>query len=225
MRKLLLAALALGVGSHGVAAPLPDAVPIEVFAALPAIEGPELSPDGTKVAAKIAVGGRQALIVRSLFGEGKPHALSDDRVDINWWHWVNDGWLVVGTGDEQTVYEEDVYVTRAVGVSADMTKIKPVDPMRSGIDADDVIWIADDGSARLLLSRETGIRDASEWYPSVFTVDVSTGKAKSVVASVAGVWDWDADAAGVVRYGVIYSDEGKKRGVLYRGPEGGRFQA
>ena len=216
-------ALALVAGSHaGIAAPLPDAVPVEVFAALPAIDHPKLSPDGTKIAGKIDINGKQVLLVQPLFGDGKPSALAEGKIDINWWEWVNDNWLVVGVGDDDVLYDEDVYVTRIAGVSADMKTIKWVDPNRSGVDADNVIWYAEDGSPRVLLSKETGVENETQWYPSVFDVDVSTGKAKLVVPSMDEVWDWEADASGTVRYGVIWHDD-KKRGVVYRGPGGGKF--
>ena len=217
-------ALALVAGSHaGIAAPLPDAVPVEVFADLPAIDHPKLSPDGTKIAGKIDINGKQVLLVQPLFGDGKPSALAEGKIDINWWEWVNDNWLVVGVGDDDVLYDEDVYVTRIAGVSADMKTIKWVDPNRSGVDADNVIWYAEDGSPRVLLSKETGVENETQWYPSVFDVDVSTGKAKLVVPSMDEVWDWEADASGTVRYGVIWHDD-KKRGVVYRGPGGGRFE-
>jgi dipeptidyl aminopeptidase/acylaminoacyl peptidase len=225
LRKFVfLGALALAAGARAVsAAPLPDAVPVEVFAALPLIEDPKLSPDGTKIAGKIAVRGKQLLLVQPLFGGGKPAALAEGKVDINWWSWVNDGWLVVGAGNDITLYGEDFYATTIFGVSADMKSVKEVDSRRTGIDADDVIWTAQDGSARVLLSKQTGIREDSEWYPSVFDVDVSTGRAKLVVYSRDEVWDWTADGAGNVRYGVIWH-EGKKRGIVYRPATGGNFQ-
>ncbi|GAA3902854.1 S9 family peptidase [Sphingomonas limnosediminicola] len=215
MRKsVLISGLALFASARGLAGPLPDAVPIEAFAELPTIESPDLSPDGTKIVAKIAVRGKQVLLVKSLFG-GAPVSMAQSDIDINWWRWVNNDWIVVGVGDEVNLYGEDLYATSIVGVSADMKKMLAVDPQRTGLVADDVIWIAQDGSPRLLLSKETGIKTESEWYPSVFDVDISTGKAKQVVYSHDGVWNWSADSNGVVRYGVIW-DEGKKRGGIYR---------
>jgi dipeptidyl aminopeptidase/acylaminoacyl peptidase len=208
--------------SNVLAAPLPDAIPVDVFAALPAVERPKLSPDGTKMAAKIAINGRQLLIVQPLFGGGKPSALAEGKIDINWWEWVNDNWLVVGVGDDDVLYGEDIYVKRVVAVSADMKTVKFIDKDRSGIEADDVIWYARDGSPRILLSKETGIDNESQWYPSVFDVDVSTGKTRLVVPSMDDVWDWDADAAGNVRYGTIWRD-GKKAGIVYRSPTDTKF--
>ena len=222
-RFAFVGALALAAGTGALSAPLPDAVPIEVFAALPSLDGPKLSPDGTKVAAKIAIGGQQYLIVQPLFGGGKPSAMAQDRSDINWWDWVNDNWLVIGVGDEEIIYGENYYIRAVVGASADMKTIRLIDRDRRGIEADDVIWMARDGSPRLLLSKPTGIKTADEWYPSVWDVDISTGKVKRVVHSREGVWDWAADASGVVRYGVIWR-EGKRQGIVYRGAEGDKFE-
>lgn len=224
MRKIgLLGALALIAYARGSnATPLPDAVPVEAFAALPSIESPKLSPDGTKIAGKIDLNGKQVLLVQPLFAGGKPAGLAKGQADINWWDWVNDAWLVVGIGDDVALEGEDYYATRILGVSADMKMVKRLDN-RTGIDADDVIWIARDDSAHVLLSKETGVDNKSDWYPSVFDVDVSTGRTRQVVASMEEVWDWSADAAGNVRLGTIWRD-GKKRGVLYRGPAGGSFQ-
>ncbi|HJP67443.1 MAG TPA: S9 family peptidase [Sphingomicrobium sp.] len=206
------------------AAPLPDAVPVEVFAALPTIEGPELSPDGTKILGRIAVNGKQMLIVQPLFNNGKPSALAQGKWDLNWWRWINDDWLVVGVGDTITLYDQEEYFTTIVTASADMKKVNPVDQYNLGLVGDDVIWIARDGSPRFLLSKETGVDDAINWYPSVFDVDASTGHVKKVVPSHPNVWNWAADGAGNVRYGVLRDDDGKRIGVLYRGPTGGSFQ-
>ncbi|GAA4749369.1 S9 family peptidase [Sphingomonas daechungensis] len=214
-------ALAGGTAAFG-ATPLPDAVPVEVFAALPGIESPELSPNGEKVAAKIAIDGQQYLVVQPLFG-GKTSALMEDKSDINWWQWVNDDWLVVGVGDNVSLYGMDFYATAIVGVSADMKTVKRVDPFRNGVEADDVIWYAKDGSPRVLLSKETGIETPMEWQPSVWDVDVSTGKGKMVTRAMDDVWEWDADPSGMVRYGIIWRD-GKRAGIYYRGPDGGNFQ-
>lgn len=177
-RIALVCSFALAAGTSALSAPLlPDAVPIEVFAALPTIENPKLSPDGTKVAAKIAIQGEQLLVVQPLFG-GKPAAMAQGRSDLNWWEWVNDNWLVVGIGEDVNIYGEDLYARQLVGVSADMKTINPIDRNRNGVEADDVIWYAKDGSPRLLLSKSTGVQTADDWYPSVFDVDVSTGRAK-----------------------------------------------
>lgn len=200
-------------------------VPVETFAKLPGMETPKLSPNGTRIAAKMAINGRQVLVIAPLFGGEKPKAVSAGAsVDINWWRWVGDDWLAIGVGSQDVLYGEDIYVTRTLGVKADMTKVNRIDWAHSGIRADDVLWVARDGTPRILLSRQTGIENESQWYPQVTEVDLSTGKTKTIAGSQANVFDWYADGAGVVRMGYRYDDDTRKAALLYRGTNGAPFK-
>jgi dipeptidyl aminopeptidase/acylaminoacyl peptidase len=205
----------------GSAAPLADVIPVETFAALPSVERPQLSPDGTKVAALVAVNGKQSLVIASLF-TGQKKILPPGEVDINWWRWVNDDWLVIGIGDTDTIAGEEIYVTRVAGVKADMTKLVPIDWKHTGQIADNVLWVARDGSPRILLQKQTGYFSYEDWYPSVWEADVSTGQAKKIVPSQTNVYEWDADAAGNVRLG-LYFESDSRRGVVYRTGGTGKF--
>ena len=192
-------------------------VPVETFAKLPGIENPKMSPDGTRIAAKMAIGGQQVLVVAPLFPGGKLAAVKvGASVDINWWHWVGDDWLAVGVGSQDVLYGEDIYVTRTLGVKADMTKVNRIDWTHSGVRADDVLWTASDGTPRILLSRQTGIESESQWYPQVAEVDLSTGRTKTIASGQSNVFDWYADGAGVVRMGYRYDDDSRKKALLYR---------
>ncbi len=198
-------------------ATLSDRVPVETFAKLPGIANPKLSPDGRRIAAKMAIDGVQVLVVAPLFPGGKLAAIKvGATVDINWWRWVGDDWLAVGIGSQDMLYGEDIYVTRTLGVKADMTKINRIDWKNSGVRADEILWTARDGTPRVLLSRQTGIESESQWYPAVAEVDLSTGKTKTVAGSQTNVFDWYADGAGVVRMGYRYDDDTRKSSLLYR---------
>ncbi|QCB41086.1 S9 family peptidase [Sphingomonas sp. PAMC26645] len=198
-------------------ATLSDRVPVETFAKLPGIANPKLSPDGRRIAAKMAIDGVQVLVVAPLFPGGKLAAIKvGATVDINWWRWVGDDWLAVGIGSQDMLYGEEIYVTRTLGVKADMTKINRIDWNNSGVRADEILWAARDGTPRVLLSRQTGIESESQWYPSVSEVDLSTGKTKTVAGSQTNVFDWYADGAGVVRIGYRYEDDTRKGSLLYR---------
>ena len=197
------------------AAPAVDQVPIEHFAALPFIDSPRLSPNGTKVAAKVAINGKQALVVTGLFGQAAHRVLPPGKVDVNWWRWVNDDWLVIGIGDQDKIYDEEVYVTRLAGVKADMTKIVPLGWTKTGLDADDVLWIARDGSTRILTSKSTGYFVIEDYLPSVWEADVATGEMKRILKSQADVVDWDADGNGNIRMGYLALSN-DRLGVLYR---------
>ena len=71
---------------------------VQDFAALPMMNAPALSPSGTRVASRIAIGGEQKLIIADIFDKGDKNVrmipLGDN--DLNWWKWVNDDWLVIG---------------------------------------------------------------------------------------------------------------------------------
>ncbi|MDG6746086.1 hypothetical protein QCF01_16990, partial [Staphylococcus aureus] len=165
-------------------APVAGPVPVEAFALLPEFESPSLSPDGTRIAAKRAINGKQFLMVAPLVkGQGKPAlAALSDKVDVNWWRWVNDEWLVVGLGSQDTLQGEDFYVTRLIGIRADMTKMVRIDWENSGFRADEVLWTARDGSPRILFAKQTGIYNMQDVYPSVYEADVSTGRVKRIAS-------------------------------------------
>ena len=191
-------------------------VPAAVFAQLPKFDSPRLSPDGTRIAAKMAIDGVQHLVVMPLFG-GQPAALKVGAdMDINWWRWVGNQWLVAGFGSQSTFEQQEIYITRMVGLSADLKTVNRIDWQHSGIRADDLLWAARDGTPRILFSRSTGIETMADVYPSVWSADVSTGKVRRVAASQTDVWDWYADGAGTLRMGIRYADDTGKAAMLYR---------
>lgn len=191
--------------------------PLEQFAVLPRIENPKISPDGKLMAAQLAISGKQYLAIIPL-GDGKPRLIEVGDQDLNWWRWVNNDWLVIGIGDKVAVPGiEDMYVRRAVGVSALGKKLVPLSASGAGQNADDVIWIARDGSPRILLAVQKSIytNDPGFW-PAVEEVDVSTGRRRLVMASRTDVFDWVSDSAGTVRMGVGRSLDGRTMRVFYR---------
>ncbi|MEK9209980.1 alpha/beta hydrolase family protein [Sphingomonas sp. 2378] len=196
----------------------PGPQPVEAFAALPEFEKPSLSPDGTRIAGKRALNGQQYLMVVPLVkGQSKPAIVPiGEKVDVNWWRWVNDEWLLVGLGAKQVIEGEEYYITRMLGIRADMAKTTRIDWDRSGFRADEVLWVARDGSPRILFAKQTGIYSMEDAYPSVFEADISTGKVKRIVSGQTDVWDWYADGQGQLRMGVRYSDSTRQKSLLYR---------
>ncbi len=231
MRYVLLTMLAIAGAAFAQTppatppAPSGPPVPVEVFAELPAIEAPKLSPNGELVVLKQAVRGRQALVVRSLFGDAEPRVMAAaENMDINWWRWVNDEWLAVGIGTRQEVLGTELYATRILGVRTDMKTINRIAWDTSGVRADDVLWVATDGSPRLLLSRQTGLENEDDWYPSVFEVNIATGRSRQVAMGMPNVYDWYADGAGQVRAAYRYDDETRRSQLLYRANNGESFR-
>lgn len=224
---LVAALAATPIVTPAVAGPVADAPSVDVFAAPPFLEGAKLSPSGTKMVAKMLVHGEQALVVVPLIAGGTPQKadLGHDG-ELNWWRWVNDDWLILGIGANTRVYATDVYVTRLIGVKADMSKAVPIDWPNSGLWADRLMWTARDGTPRILFQKDTGIQTEADFDPAVFEADVSTGKVKRVVSARSDISQWYADGAGNVRLGVGREDYGaQKFTVLYRATNADKFVA
>lgn len=193
--------------------------PIEDFAALPAIESPKLSPSGTAVAMAINREGEQMLVISPLISNGKAAAaINVGDNDLNWWTWVNDDWLVAGVGGVKNMSAgEDWYITRAVAVSSDGTKIKWLVSEDAGQNADDIIWTAKDGSANVLLAYQSSIYYEDEgFFPQVDMIDLASGKKKVIVKPVRHVSNWYADGNGVVRIGIGTQEGSRMMRLLYR---------
>ena len=200
--------------------------PVEHFAKLPFMEGPQLSPDGTRVAAKVALDGTQMLAIISLFEKDAPPALVRlGDSDLNSWNWVNNDWLVIGYGAEKNVEGESWYLSRIAGVSRDGKKINPIARNEAAQDADDILWVANDGTPRLLLGLQKSIYvNMPGFWPEVEEVDVSTGRTRRVLPGRINVMNWYADGQGAVRMGIGYDDASRKSRLLYRAGGHGQFR-
>jgi len=235
-----LAAAALGIGfpatvssqtapaaSSGPAASSaarPTRFDTSVFAELPAIEAPSLSPSGNKIAARIAVNGVQYFGIYPI-GGGDPAIVALGDTDLNWWRWVNDDWLVIGIGQMVPVESEEWYLTRAFGVKADGKKLVKLNKETAGQNGSDLVWVARDGSPRVLLASQNSIYgDNADFWPRVDEIDVTTGRAKRVQSGQSSVWNWYADGNGIVRMGYGLSDDGRKRRLYYRQQRGEPFR-
>lgn len=222
---LAVAATAAAAPTALWATPLPPPRALEDFALLPFMDRPKLSPDGSRVAAKVAIKGQQLFAIMPLFGGGPPALVGTGGPDINWWRWVNDSWLVLGIGAMDVYEGTDFYVRRAIGVSADGKKVVPLLFRDAAQGADDVIWVASDGTPRIRLALQKSVYlSDDDFWPQVLEVDVSTGKSKSVVKPHPGVTDWYSDGSGTVRMGIGYSNEGRSARLLYRDSDGGGFR-
>ena len=221
-RILAVLVSVVGLVAPATAAPIAGAPPVEIFAAPPLLEDPKLSPDGTKIVAKMLIAGKQTLVVYPLTAGAKPiRADVGHDNELNWWRWVNDDWLVLGIGRKDVVYDTDVYVTRLIGLKADMSKAVPMDWEKSGVSADGLMWVAHDGTPRIVFQKETGIRTEADFDPSVFEADVSTGKTRRIVLGRDDVREWYADGNGKVRLGTGWNDH--KWTLLYRDGAGEKF--
>lgn len=199
--------------------------PISEFSSLPVIENPKLSPNGEKLVAEITIGGKQRLLILPAGGQGERIQAGLGDVTLNWVSWVNDEWLIANVTSMQLVDGEEWPVTRLLAFKSDGTGVHTIAARKAAQEGGDVLWIAKDGSADILLAYQRSIlSDKLEFYPQVDRVDVSTGKMKMHVGSRLGVFDWYADPNGVVRVGFGREKEGLRKRLLYRNAEGEAFR-
>ena len=206
----------------GAASPPAPTLSAEAFAAPPFLEDPALSPTGDHFAARIAVQGRQLLIMQSLYDKTESprvFGIGDGKTSVDWWRWVNDDWLLVGVSATSNVYGDDLRLSRVVSLSRKTGEIRKIAWTAAGQNAAKVIWVARDGSPRILLGVQRSVFMGDDFWPDVVEVDVSTGKQRTVVKSRANVMYYYADNAGNVRMGYGYNDETRTARILYR-PDG-----
>ena len=194
-------------------------LPVEAFAQIPFVESVVLSPDGTRIAGLLGVGGQQRIAIFPLFGKAeKPlHLGIPEGTEVSWLRWVNDDNVILaltalvplGLGDRS-------YVSRLVSINRPTGKLTKLLWDLNGQNAADVLWIPDDGSSQILVSAQNSVFFDEGFYPSVYQVDVVTGKKRTVVKERAGIIDWSADAAGNVRTGTGYTDEDRQFRLVYR---------
>ncbi|MES2046185.1 MAG: S9 family peptidase [Pseudomonadota bacterium] len=220
------------IGTMTRAADTPPAPPVvasppsaEQFGRLPFIEAPQLSPDGTRVAAQIAVNGQLRLAIIPLGDTAHLKLISPGQADLNGWSWVNNDWLVVRTGQSSAVEGDNWYLRRAIAVDATGKNMRVLGGDKAGQLADDILWIAHDGTPHLRMALQTSIygNDPGFW-PEVRDFDVSTGRSRLVAPSTTNVMSWYADGKGTVRLGIAYDDDRRSSRALYREADNQSFR-
>jgi len=192
--------------------------PVEAFAELPMMVEPQLSPNGMHLAARVARNGELLLMIASIADEpNRVRTLSLGENDLNWWRWVNDDWLIAGIGSETSVQGMPWSISRVASIKRDGSKINILAKNVAAQNGDDVIWVASDGSPRILLAYQSSIYDdEAGFWPQVDEVDVTNGRMRPVVQPRRNVMSWYADATGAVRMGVGYEDTTRMAKLLYR---------
>ncbi|HEX4618470.1 MAG TPA: S9 family peptidase, partial [Steroidobacteraceae bacterium] len=196
--------------------PTGPGIPLEVFAAGPAMAAPHLSPNGARLVYLTSLAGRQFIAVRDLStGREVPilnaaaGAFSVTQCEFK----TNDRLLchlegVARGGDPARLYpasrllavDADGHSARMLFRSAFFARLPPA--ARSQFQDRIVHWLPDDPFHVLI---ELG--DQGSVFPSVYRLDVYRGDLELEVAAQPPVMDWTADPAGVVRFGYGFRDD------------------
>lgn len=188
-----------------------------IFARLPFITGPRLSPDGKLIAAAVNVNGQKLLgIFNPESGEAK--MLNPGKtLDLSWYRWAGNGRLLVSVGKTVPWEGDEAWQSRLFVYDYLTGEQRFIGGKTEGLTGDDVLWVDPEGNSILLAFQQT-IYD----YPSVFSINLANNKGKQVVSQRIGVWDWYADDKGVVRAGFEYFNDSWK--MIYRAKDGESFR-
>jgi|GEM_PF-69721 len=198
---------------------------VAAYAQLPFVEGAKLSPDGLWIAGMFAIGGSQRVVIVSPFEPGSMRqAVLPDDTEISSLGWVGNENVVIrlrairpfGAG-------ERAYVSRVVAFNRANGKFTKLLWDLGGQDASDILWVPTDGSTKMLIAGQNSIYLGKDFWPAVYSVDVTTGRKTTDLAGRTDVMDWIADPAGVVRMAISTDRERGTRTLLHRPKKGASF--
>ena len=138
--------------------------------------------------------------------------------------WVNNDNLIVTVYAQQPVEADRWTITRLLGINRQTKKFTRILWESRGQNASDVIWIASDGRPEIMVVAQDSIYLGDSFWPSVWRVNVETGKRNLVQQGRIEVSDWYSDAVGNIRAGVSYNDSSRKFRLLYRATGSGAFR-
>ena len=240
MRKLLFALLlgaapfaAFGQGQPaGKAAPVPEGrIETAVFAQLPFMQQPRLSPDGNKVVMRLASGGTDYLawldvsrpnskpVLIAAAGEYK--GVGDRTVQS--FGFVGNDNIVFELWSREQIYGQRIDVTRLVAYNLTTRKLTPLAWEGATGQAANILHINHDTN-EITFERENERYGTERWQlPEVIRVNVTNGEIETLVRPNPIVGGWFADGKGVVRGGGSYDPDTGKVRILYRSGPNGNF--
>ncbi len=220
MLKAGLRIVALSMSALFLPQPAMAERPLADFARLPLIESPGISPDGTMVVATASLAGKQEMVIIKADGGGIVTRLPVGDGDVYGVRWVNNEWLIAIVGIDVPATGTIAKATRLLAFRTDGGDAHFLIDRRDGgvgFSMANVLWIARDGSPRILLSYQTSyyLHEAGFW-PGVAMVDVAKNDFSKIVWPREGVTGWYADVAGNVRLGIGIEKQGLRYRALYR---------
>lgn len=208
----LLMAMPVAVSARVAASESGPAPGVADLLAPPAIEDPQLSPDGARVAARVAIAGVARLALFDAAHPGPPQPVTLPAGErLEWYCWLDGRRLLTSL-----IRDGDAPTTRLVVFDVPAGAQTQLGEARAAGMGDQVLHV-DRARGFLLLESHAPGADT----PAVYRVDLVTGARNEVVRAEAFVHDWVADSAGVVRAGM--GARGDRSWLLYRRGEGDRF--
>ncbi|MBF7074463.1 S9 family peptidase [Glaciecola sp. MH2013] len=196
-------------------------IPASVFGALPEYQQPSLSPSGTKVAfiKNVTTPEHRALLATFDFKTGKQTVLfasNNETVRFRWFRWANEDTLLVSVRFLTRSGSSRYTSTRMMSLKFDQANQDPnwllqpkrrtnSDPLqnRESQFADRIIDMLRSDPEHVLVALDRDVQN----MPSVFKVNISTGKTKRIEMAKHDIRDWTTDRQGVLRVGEAFDYE------------------
>ena len=198
----------------------PPVIPVASFAQRDLFSRPLMSPDGTRIAAFLAgTGGSGVRVLDAADGKGLAMARLGSDVEYGWHRWAGSDIVLISVSQLLPLFGEDVRVTRLLALKVSTGAKWFIGPKTMGVEGDDLLHVADDGSS-VLLSFQKSIND----WPGVTRISLldPSDRGKEIQRPLDGVWEWYADDQGIVRMGTGWRIN--KLRVLYRKSPDERFR-
>jgi dipeptidyl aminopeptidase/acylaminoacyl peptidase len=228
MMKTLLAALLIGaapVAAFAQGKPAENGrVATSVFAQLPFMTNPQLSPNGKMVAMQLSHEGSEHMAVLDLSvpnakptliaSAGEYKEIGDRTIDA--WTWIGNDNVVMTLASREDAFGQRVDLTRLFAYNVRTRKITPL-AWEGALGLASQILYIDHDKGEFLLQRQTNRYGTERWFrPEVVRVDVNTGKFETVVRANPAIGQWFSDGKGVIRAGTGYDSDSGKVQVIYR---------
>lgn len=181
--------------------------PISAFARIPAIRGVAISPDGQRLLYIGSQDDQEMLITLSTSAAEAPQAILGSKpgeLDISWCGWANNERILCGVVGTMTASGTTFPISRLLGLNADGSKLKALIQNSDNGTAqfqDQILdWTpAQPDSVLIELDPEyTG-------HPSVYELNVNSGRQSLRVRSHPIIRSFSTDGAGSIRIGMGYT--------------------
>lgn len=183
-----------------------EPLPVKAYANLPYIDDVSLSPSGKYLSYMTNYQGALILLVQNLEnGKMFPIMKSDNvSVRVNWYLWANDNILLVSGSYPDTRYGTKVTESRLMKINLNNIDegLKPVIRARRKEHVpqhgDNLVSLLPDEPEHILLAADLDNPNR----PSVYKINLESGKRQKVQRSKSYIVDWYADQQGRIRLGL-----------------------
>jgi dipeptidyl aminopeptidase/acylaminoacyl peptidase len=183
--------------SSAVPVAIPRTIPTTELAKQPLFVGPKLSPDGTRMLARLTIKGEEVLGVHSFRTAPIKLLGLPPKHDLRWYRWAGNNRVLLSLATIVPWFDDEAVLTRLFVFDLTTGKLQVLGGKMQGLEGDDLLYVDPSGDW-VLLSFQKTIYD----YPSVSRVELANNKMTTVVQQRADVWEWYADNRGEVRVGI-----------------------